>query len=133
MDLDRKLSTPLLIIPALLVVIYSMLSIVALFNQTSFFDSMEIPIPEHRFMIFSWAGKNTAIVVGLVLAILSRRLRPLLIMMAVLLTMQLGDINAGLITDVNVFITWIAFALLALEALVLDRSGAFASERTTAG
>ena len=116
---DRKLPWWLLIVPILLVGIYSMLSCVAFFNPTNFFTSMSIPIPEHNFMILSWGGKNTAIVVGLLLSILSRRVLPLSIMLVVFVTMQFGDINAGARTNVNVFVTYIGLACVILEVLLL--------------
>lgn len=109
----------LLIIPVLLILIYSMLSWLAFGNAEFFYTSMEIPIPEHGFMLLSWGGKNTAIVVGLIIATLSRQKFPLLMMMAVLLTMQFGDINAGARTNVNVFITYIGLALVVLELILI--------------
>ena len=113
---SHKLPILLLIVPILLVLLYSMLSWLAFTDPTFFFTSMEIPIPEHDFMLLSWGGKNTAIVVGLVLATLSRQRLPLWIMLAVLLTMQLGDINAGSRTNVNVFITFIGLAGVVIQA-----------------
>ena len=109
----------LLVVPALLVLLYSMLSWLAFTDSGFFYTSMDIPIPEHGFMLLSWGGKNTAIVVGLLLALLSRRSRPLLIMLAVLLTMQFGDINAGFRTNVNVFITFIGLGGVILEGILL--------------
>ncbi len=70
-------------------------------------------------MLLSWGGKNTAIVVGLLLAMLSRQRLPILIMMAVLLTMQFGDINAGMRTNVNVFITYIGLAFVLLQLILI--------------
>ena len=95
----------------LLVALYTMLSWLAFTNQTFFFESMTIPIPEHFFMIWSWGGKNTAMVVVLLLSLLSRRALPLSIACAMLLVGQMGDVNAGARTNVNVFITWIGFGL----------------------
>lgn len=108
---NRLLPIWALIPAALLVALNTMLSWLAFTNQTFFFESMTIPIPEHFFMIWSWGGKNTAMVVVLLLSLLSRRALPLGIACAMLLTGQMGDINAGLRTNVDVFITWIAFAL----------------------
>lgn len=108
---NRPLPIWALIPVALLFALYTMLSWLAFTNQTFFFESMTIPIPEHFFMIWSWGGKNTAMVVVLLLSLLSRRALPLAIACAMLLTGQMGDINAGLRTDVDVFITWIALAL----------------------
>lgn len=104
---------------ALLVALYTMLSWLAFSNQTFFFESMTIPIPEHFFMIWSWGGKNTAMVVVMALATLSRRVLPVAIACAMLFTGQMGDVNAGARTDVNVFITWIAFGLTALQVGVV--------------
>ncbi len=115
----QKLPLWLLIVPTLLVLIYSMLSWLAFTDLEFFYTSMDIPIPEHGFMLLSWGGKNTAIVVGLILAILSRQLLPLLIMMVVLVTMQFGDINAGFQTNVNVFITFIGLGGVILEAILI--------------
>lgn len=83
---------------------------------------MAMPYPNHDFLIWSWAGKNSAIVIGLLLSILSRRNLPLIIMMAVLLTMQLGDIYAGAKTGVNVFVTYMALSLVALTILLRLRA-----------
>ncbi|MEM7029040.1 MAG: hypothetical protein AAF629_05565 [Chloroflexota bacterium] len=118
MDLTKKLPLWLLIVPTLLVLIYSMLSFIAFTDPISFHESMTIPVPEHGFMLLSWGGKNTAIVVGLILAILSRQQLPLLIMMAVLVTMQFGDINAGTRTNVNVFVTYIGLGGVILEMIL---------------
>lgn len=116
---NAKLPWWLLVVPGLLVGIYSLLSYVAFSNPNEFFSSMNIPIPEHDFMILSWGGKNTAIVVGLLLSIISRRILPLTIMLVVLLTMQAGDINAGARTNVNVFVTYIGLFGVILEILLL--------------
>lgn len=115
----EKLPIWALIVPALLVALYTMLSWLAFTDPTFFYESMTIPIPEHGFMLLSWGGKNTAIVVGLALATLSRQRLPLWIMLAALLTMQFGDINAGAQTNVNVFITYIGLAGVVIEATIL--------------
>ena len=108
------------LVPALLLIaVYSMLSWLAFSNQTFFFESMTIPIPEHFFMIWSWGGKNTAMVVVILLSAFSRRALPLAIACAMLLTGQIGDLNAGARTDVNVFVTWIALGLTSLQVMVL--------------
>ncbi|MEM9343223.1 MAG: hypothetical protein AAGA87_09270 [Pseudomonadota bacterium] len=108
------------LVPAiLLVAIYTMLSWLAFRNQTFFFESMAIPIPEHFFMIWSWGGKNTAMVVVLLLSLISRRALPLVIACAMLLTGQIGDVNAGVRTNVNVFVTWIAFVLTCAQITML--------------
>lgn len=106
---------------ALLVALYAMLSWLAFTNQTFFFESMTIPIPEHFFMIWSWGGKNSAMVSVLLLSIVSRRALPLAIACVMLLVGQIGDVNAGMRTNVDVFITWIAlaFTLLQIAALYL--------------
>ena len=104
---------------ALLVALYTMLSWLAFTNQTFFFESMTIPVPEHFFMIWSWGGKNTAMVVVVLLSIISRRALPLAIACAMLLVGQMGDVNAGLRTNVNVFITWIALAITLLQIVLL--------------
>lgn len=116
---DKVLSWRLLIIPLTLAVIYGMLSYISLIDQTFFFESMSMPTPNHYFLIWSWGGKNTAILVGLVLAILSRRKNPLIMMLIVLVVMQIGDTHAGLRTGVDVFVTYIAFGLVVLEFILL--------------
>lgn len=63
---NRPLPMWSLIPSVLLIAIYSMLSWLAFTNQTFFFEGMTIPIPEHFFMIWSWGGKNTAMVVVIV-------------------------------------------------------------------
>lgn len=109
------------LVPAvILILIYSMLSWLAFTNAEFFYTSMTIPIPEHGFLLLSWGGKNTAMVVGLLLTALSRRRLPLLIMMGLFLTGQFGDINAGVRTNVNVFITYIGMAFVVLELILLS-------------
>ena len=108
------------VIPScLLVAIYTLLSWLAFTNQVFFFESMTIPVPEHFFMIWSWGGKNTAMIVVIALSALSRRALPLAMACAMLLTGQIGDINAGLRTNVNVFVTWIALAVTLAQMLAL--------------
>lgn len=114
------------LVPAvLLIAIYTLLSWLAFRNQTFFFESMAIPIPEHFFMIWSWGGKNTAMIVVVLLSLLSRRALPMAIACSMLLVGQMGDVNAGMRTNVNVFVTWIAFAVtlvqIALLAFALSR------------
>lgn len=118
--IQEKLPIWLLIIPGLLVLLYAFLSWLAFAEPTFFYTSMEIPIPEHEFMLLSWGGKNTAIVVGLLLATLTRRLIPLVIMMGVLLTMQFGDINAGVRSGVDVFLTFVGLSCVVLEGILLS-------------
>lgn len=118
MDLSKRLPLWLLIVPGILVIIYSLLSWAAFTDPVGFHSSMTIPVPEHGFMLLSWGGKNTAIVVGLILAILSRQQLPLLILMVVLVTMQFGDINAGARTNVNVFVTYIGLGCVILEMIL---------------
>lgn len=114
-----KLSWWLMICPWLLVIVYSFLSYVAFADPTGFYTSMDIPIPEHGFVLLSWGGKNTAIVVALILANLSRQRFPLIMMLTALLTMQFGDVNAGVRTNVNVFVTFIGMGLVLIEAVLL--------------
>ena len=91
----KRLSPPLLIIPGLLILIYAMLSYLAFFDQSFFYESMEIPTPDHEFLLWSWGGKNTAVLLTLVIAAASR-LRVLLVTVLVaLVAMQIGDVNAG--------------------------------------
>ena len=116
----QRVGIGLLLIPALLILIYGYLSWLAFGDQTFFFESMNMPHPNHEFLIWSWGGKNTAIVVGLALAAFSRSRQSLYIMMAVLFVMQWGDVNAGLRTDVNVFVTWAAMSLTISEVILLS-------------
>lgn len=115
----EKLPLPLLIVPVLLIAVYTMLSWLAFGDQSFFYSSMEIPVPEHGFLLLSWGGKNTAIVVALLLATLSRQRLPLWMMLAALLTMQFGDINAGFQTNVNVFVTYIGMTLVIIQAVLM--------------
>lgn len=108
-----------MICPWLLVIVYSFLSWLAFADPTTFYTSMNIPIPEHGFVLLSWGGKNTAIVVALILANLSRQRFPLIMMLTALLTMQFGDINAGIRTDVDVFVTFVGMGLVLIEAVLL--------------
>lgn len=110
-----KLSWGVLTPSALLIVIYTMLSYLAFFDQDSFYESMDIPTPEHEFLLWSWGGKNTAVLVGLVLAVVSRLRFAMLGVIAMLVTMQFGDVNAGAQSGTNVFVTWIAFALTMVQ------------------
>ncbi len=115
----RRLGLPLLIIPFLLVLIYGMLSFISLGDQTFFYDSMDIPIPDNEFLLWSWGGKNTAMLVVL-LAGLVTRLRVVVVTgLVMLLVGQAGDINAGAQSGTNVFITWIAFGLVAAQFALL--------------
>lgn len=99
----------------LLIAIYTMLSYLGFADQTFFYESMEIPVPSNEFLLYSWAGKNTAVLLGLIIATLSRLRILVLTVIAMLFTMQMGDVNAGAQSGVNVFITWIAFALTAAQ------------------
>ena len=108
-----------LIAPVFLILIYAMLSYLAFFDQTFFFESMDMPSPNHDFLIWSWGGKNTALLVALILGTLSRDAKTMYILLVALLVMQVGDINAGLRTNVNVFITYIAMGFVLLEFIAL--------------
>ena len=103
----------------LLIVIYAMLSFIGFFDQASFYDSMDIPVPSNEFLLYSWAGKNTAVLVGLVVATLTRLRVLVLTAIAMLFTMQMGDVNAGAQSGVNVFVTWIAFALTVAQLAIV--------------
>lgn len=118
--MDQTHTTPVLpwrfIVPSgLLIAIYAMLSYVALVDQPFFYESMEIPTPANDFLLWSWGGKNTAVLVGLVVAAVTRYRFMVLAAMAMLVVMQMGDVNAGARSGVNVFVTWIAFALTVLQ------------------
>lgn len=114
-----RLRWPLVVVPGVLVAIYTMLSFISLGAQDTFYDSMEIPVPDNEFLLWSWGGKNTAMVVVLVIAV-ATRLRPIVLTaMAMLLVGQAGDINAGAQSGTNVFITWIAFGLVVLQLALL--------------
>ncbi len=124
MNLDARLRWPFLVVPSLLVLIYGMLSYISLADQSFFYESMEIPVPENEFLLWSWGGKNSAMLAVLVLGIASRRALPVLIAMAMLLVGQFGDINAGAQSGVNVFITYIALALVLVQLGLLFFGGA---------
>ena len=115
----KRLDTKLLIVPILLVAIYTMLSVISLFNQDTFFDSMDIPRPENEFMIWSWGGKNTAMVSVLVMAVITRMRIVMITAMIMLLVGQAGDINAGAQSGTNVFITYIALGLVVVQLALL--------------
>lgn len=118
-----RLPARLLVIPALLVLVYGMLSFISLVDQPFFYESMEIPVPEHSFLLWSWGGKNTAMLVVLA-AVLVTRSRTIAVLSLVMLVVgQLGDLNAGAQSGTNVFVTWIALALVVAQTalLVLDR------------
>ena len=117
--MDKKISFGYLIIPFLLILLYGMLSYLAFFNQVFFFESMNMPIPNHDFLIWSWGGKNTAIVVALVGMTFLRSKQGLLVILLALIVMQLGDINAGLRTNVDVNLTYLGLALVLIEIVIL--------------
>ena len=117
----KRLGWPLLVIPGLLILIYGMLSYLALADQTFFYDSMDIPTPEHEFLLWSWGGKNSAMLAVLVIATVTRLRVLVLTALAMLLVGQLGDINAGAQSGTNVFVTWIAFGLVVVESVLLWR------------
>ncbi len=118
----RRLGWPLLVVPALLILIYGMLSFISLADQTFFYDSMEIPPPENEFLLWSWGGKNTAMLTVLIIGVATRLRSIVLTSLAMLIVGQIGDINAGSQSGTNVFITWIAFGLVMLQLglLALD-------------
>ena len=108
------------LIPAVLIIlVYSMLSYIAFFDPASWYSSMGIPQPEHGFIITSWGGKNTAMVVSILLALISRRRLPMAIALAVFFTGQIGDAVAGAQTGVNVFITYIGMGLVAAQLVAM--------------
>lgn len=118
--MNEKISIKYLVIPFLLILLYGMLSYLAFFNHAFFFESMNMPTPNHDFLIWSWGGKNTALVVGLIGATYLRHKQSLIIMLIALLVMQLGDINAGLRTNVDVFITYVGMALVLIQLAIFS-------------
>lgn len=119
----RRLPVTHLVIPGLLVLIYGMLSYLAFADQDFFYDSMEIPVPSNEFLLWSWGGKNTAMLVALLAGVLTRRSLLMVVAMAVLVTGQMGDVNAGAQSGVNVFITWIAFGLVVAQTTLMATTG----------
>ena len=119
----RRLPVTHLVIPGLLVLIYGMLSYLAFADQDFFYDSMEIPVPSNEFLLWSWGGKNTAMLVALLAAVLTRRSLLMVVAMAVLVTGQMGDVNAGAQSGVNVFVTWIAFGLVVAQTTLMATTG----------
>ncbi len=115
----RRLGLPFLIIPALLVLIYGMLSFISLSDQSFFYESMDIPVPEHEFLLWSWGGKNTAMLVVLLAGLVTRLRVVVLVGLVMLLVGQAGDINAGAQSGTNVFVTWIAFGLVLAQLALL--------------
>ena len=116
---NNKLPLWALIPSALLVFIYIMLSYLAFANPGFWYESMGIPTPEHGFLLMSWGGKNNAMVVALLLGVLSRQRLSVAIAMAVLLTGQMGDALAGAQTGVNVFVTYIALAVVIVQLVLM--------------
>ena len=119
----RRLPVTHLVIPGLLVLTYGMLSYLAFADQDFFYDSMEIPVPSNEFLLWSWGGKNTAMLVALLAGVLTRRSLLMVVAMAVLVTGQMGDVNAGAQSGVNVFITWIAFGLVVAQTTLMATTG----------
>ena len=119
----RRLPVTHLVIPGLLVLIYGMLSYLAFADQDFFYDSMEIPVPSNEFLLWSWGGKNTAMLVALLAGVLTRRSLLMVVAMAVLVTGQMGDVNAGAQSGVNVFVTWIAFGLVVAQTTLMATTG----------
>lgn len=121
----RRLGWPLLAIPVLLILIYGMLSVISLGDQTFFYESMDIPVPDNEFLLWSWGGKNTAMLVVLIAGVATRLRAVVLTGLVMLLVGQAGDINAGAQSGTNVFITWIAFGLVVAQLALLawDRWG----------
>ena len=119
----RRLPVTHLVIPGLLVLIHGMLSYLAFVDQDFFYDSMEIPVPSNEFLLWSWGGKNTAMLVALLAGVLTRRSLLMVVAMAVLVTGQMGDVNAGAQSGVNVFITWIAFGLVVAQTTLMATTG----------
>ncbi|MEM7094993.1 MAG: hypothetical protein AAF567_18475 [Actinomycetota bacterium] len=115
----KRLRPALLVIPAVLVLIYGMLSWISLGAQSTFFESMEIPQPENEFMIWSWGGKNSAMVAVLISVLVTRARLVAIVSLVMLLVGQVGDVNAGAQSGTNVFVTWIAFALVVAQACLL--------------
>ena len=115
----KRLGWPLVVIPGLLVLIYGMLSFISLSDQSFFYESMEIPVPATEFLIWSWGGKNSAMLFVLVAGVVTRLRLVVVLSLGMLLVGQLGDINAGAQSGVNVFVTWIAFALVCAQIVLL--------------
>lgn len=113
--MSDRLTPRFLVIPGLLVLIYGMLSVISFFDQDGFYSSMDIPVPANEFLIWSWAGKNTAMLTILVIALVTRLRVMVYASLAMLLVGQAGDINAGAQSGTNVFITWIAFGLVVVQ------------------
>ncbi|MEM9465368.1 MAG: hypothetical protein AAGA90_08330 [Actinomycetota bacterium] len=119
LDPNVRLTWPMLVPAVVLIAIYTMLSYIGFFDQASFYDSMDIPVPSNEFLLYSWAGKNTAVLLGLVIATVTRLRVLVLTAIAMLVTMQMGDVNAGAQSGVNVFVTWIAFALTVAQLAIV--------------
>jgi len=107
----------ILIIPVLLILLYGWLSWQAWFDPTWFYGSMKAT--EHGFLLFSWGGKNAAILVGLLLASIYRRKLPLVIALMTLIVAQLSDIFAGVKTDVTTSLSYVGLILVMIELFLL--------------
>ncbi len=114
-----RLGLPLLAIPILLILIYGMLSYLAFADQSFFYESMDIPTPANEFLLWSWGGKNTAMLTVLIIATVTRLRVVMVTALAMLVVGQMGDVNAGAQSGTNVFITWIAFGLVVVQAALL--------------
>ncbi len=123
-DLTDRIPRLFLLPTILLLAIYTMLSYVALADQNSFYDSMDIPVPANEFLLWSWGGKNTAVLLGLLIGFLTRYRISMLTAIAMLFVMQMGDVNAGAQSGTNVFVTWIAFGLTVLQLALILLAGA---------
>lgn len=109
--LQTKLPVWALLAPALLVFLYGFLIIVALGDQSNFYDAMNMPMPNHGFMHISWTGKTIAIWVMLAAAAVTRQAGLLLVALLGVVIQQIGDFTAAAMTGVDVNITRIGFAL----------------------
>lgn len=107
----------LLIIPALLVLLYGALSWIVWIEPTWFHSAMKTT--EQGFLLFSWAGKNAALVIALLLATIARQSLPLIIILVALIVTQLNDIFAGVRTDVTTNLSYIGLTLVMIELFLL--------------
>ena len=115
----KRLGWRFAVIPAALVAIYTMLSYISLADQDFFYESMDINVPDNEFLLWSWGGKNSAMLTVLAAATITRLRILVVTALAVLVVGQLGDINAGAQSGTNVFVTWIALTLVAIQAALL--------------
>ena len=117
--MSNKLPLWALIAPTLLVLLYGFLIFVAVGDPVNFYGAMSMPTPNHGFMHISWTGKTIAIWGMLVVATIVRQPGILLVALLGVVIQQVGDFIAGAVTDVDVNVTQIGFALWVISIVTI--------------